>query len=75
MKALVVLSHLMSKDCDLEVESISRAELAIEKFSNKEYDINAFAQDPASIQKRTNYAELLAQDIFARDTMNKINAQ
>ena len=43
--------------------------------SNKEYDINAFAQDPASMQKRTNYAELLAQDIFARDTMNKINAQ
>jgi len=43
--------------------------------SNKDYDINAFAQDPASIQKRTNYAELLAQDIFARDTMNKINAQ
>ena len=43
--------------------------------SNKEYDINAFAQDPASLQKRTNYAELLAQDIFARDTMNQINAQ
>ena len=43
--------------------------------SNKEYDINAFAQDPSSLQKRTNYAELLAQDIFARDTMNKINAQ
>ena len=43
--------------------------------SNKQYDINAFAQDPASIQKRTNYAELLAQDIFARETMNKINAQ
>jgi hypothetical protein len=43
--------------------------------SNKEYDINAFAQDPASLQKRTNYAELLAQDIFARETMNKINAQ
>ncbi len=43
--------------------------------SNKDYDINAFAQDPASLQKRTNYAELLAQDIFARETMNKINAQ
>ena len=43
--------------------------------SNKQYDINAFAQDPASLQKRTNYAELLAQDIFARETMNKINAQ
>jgi len=43
--------------------------------SNKDYDINAFAQDPASLQKRTNYAELLAQDIFARETMEKINAQ
>jgi len=43
--------------------------------SNKDYDINAFAQDPASIQKRTSYAELLAQDIFARDTMKQITAQ
>ena len=43
--------------------------------SNKDYDINAFAQDPSSLQKRTNYAELLAQDIFARETMEKINAQ
>ncbi len=43
--------------------------------SNKDYDINAFAQDPASVQKRTNYAEMLAQDIFARDTMKQITAQ
>ena len=43
--------------------------------SNKDYDINAFAQDPAAIQKRTSYAELLAQDIFARDTMKQITAQ
>lgn len=38
MKFLVVLSHLMSKDCDLGVESIARAELAIEKFSSGAYD-------------------------------------
>jgi hypothetical protein len=43
--------------------------------SNKDYDINAFAQDPASVQKRTNYAEMLAQDIFARDTMKQITDQ
>ena len=40
--------------------------------SNKDYDVNAFAQDPQSLEKRTNYAEMLAQDIFARDTMKQI---
>ena len=37
MKSLVVLSHLMSKDGDLEIESISRVKLAIEKFSKNRY--------------------------------------
>ena len=32
MTALVVLSHLMSRDGDLVIESISRAKLAIEEF-------------------------------------------
>ena len=27
--------------------------------SNKDYDINVFAQDPDSVEKRTNYAEML----------------
>ena len=40
--------------------------------SNKDYTINAFAQDPESLKKRTNYAEMLAQDIFARETMQMI---
>jgi len=43
--------------------------------SNKDYDINAYAQDPGALQKRTNYAESLAQDIFARDTMKQITAK
>jgi uncharacterized SAM-binding protein YcdF (DUF218 family) len=38
MNLLVVLSHLMSKDCRLGVESIARAEFAIEKFSCNEFD-------------------------------------
>ena len=40
--------------------------------SNKDYDINAYAQDPQSLEKRTNYAEMLAQDVFARETMQEI---
>ena len=40
--------------------------------SNKDYDINAFAQDPAALTNRTNYAEMLAQDMFARESMQKI---
>jgi uncharacterized SAM-binding protein YcdF (DUF218 family) len=38
MNLLVVLSHLMSRDCNLEVESIARADLAINKFYCNEFD-------------------------------------
>ena len=38
MRTLVVLSHLMSKNCDLGVESIARSKLAIDKFSRNGYD-------------------------------------
>ena len=38
MKALVVLSHLMTKDGTLEVESEARAKFAIDKFSSNKYD-------------------------------------
>ena len=38
MKELVVLSHLMTKDGILEVESEARAKLAIDKFSSNKYD-------------------------------------
>mgnify|MGYP000874479488 CR=1 FL=1 len=37
MKALVVLSHLMTKDGILEVESEARAKLAIDKFSSNKH--------------------------------------
>lgn len=38
MNLLVVLSHLMSKNCELGDESVARAELAIKMFSSSEYD-------------------------------------
>ena len=47
-------------------------DILVNGISNKNYEINAFAQDPESLEKRTNYAEMLAQDIFARETMEQI---
>ena len=38
MKALVVLSHLMSKNCELDNESIERCELAIKLSTKFKYD-------------------------------------
>jgi len=43
--------------------------------SAKDYDINAYAQDPESLSKRTNYAKMVAQDMFAKDTMRQITEQ
>ena len=43
--------------------------------SAKDYDINAYAQDPESLSKRTNYAKMVAQDMFAKDTMRQIAEQ
>jgi len=40
--------------------------------SAKDYDINAYAQDPESLNKRTSYAKMLAEDMFAKDTMKQI---
>ena len=47
-------------------------DILVNGISNKNYEINAYDQDPESLAKRTNYAEMLAQDIFARETMNQI---
>ena len=38
MKCLVALCHLMPKDCELGVESFARSLLAIERFSNDDYE-------------------------------------
>ena len=43
--------------------------------SNKQYDINAFAQDPESLKQRTNYAQAIAEDMFARDVMKQMEAK
>ena len=47
-------------------------DIVVNGISQRTFYINAFAQDPASLEKRTNYAEMLAQDVFARETMQQI---
>jgi|TARA_R110002072_G_scaffold102841_2_gene225892 hypothetical protein len=42
--------------------------------SAKDYEIKAYAQDPESMKKRTNYAEGLAKDMFAREIQEKVRA-
>ncbi len=43
--------------------------------SSKTYDVNAFAQDPESLKQRTNYAQAIAEDMFARDVMKQMEAK
>ncbi len=40
--------------------------------SNKDYDIKAYANDPASIKKRTDYATNLAMDMFGQDIIQEV---
>jgi len=40
--------------------------------SNKDYDIKAYAQDPESVKKRTNYADGLAKDVFGQKIIQQV---
>jgi hypothetical protein len=48
--------------------------ILVNGISNKDYDIKAYAQDPESLKKRTNYAKALAKDIFAQDIITQLKA-
>ncbi len=50
-------------------------DILVNGISAKDYDINAYAQDPESLERRTNYAKSIAADMFARETMDQINAK
>jgi hypothetical protein len=43
--------------------------------TEKKYEISAYAQDPGSIKKRTDYAEALMQDMIAREQLEMIEQQ
>ena len=42
--------------------------------SNKDYDIKAYAQDPQSVKKRTDYATRLAMDMYGQDIIAEVKA-
>jgi hypothetical protein len=41
--------------------------IVVNGISQKEFDIKAYSQDPESVKKRTDYAEAIALDMFARE--------
>ncbi len=43
--------------------------------TEKKYEISAYAQDPGSVKKRTDYAESLMQDMVARKQLEMIEQQ
>jgi len=49
-------------------------DILVNGISNKDYDIKAYAQDPESLKKRTNYAKALAKDIFAQDIIDQLKS-
>jgi len=47
-------------------------DIVVNGISSREFDIKAFAQDPESVKKRTEYANAIAQDMFAQDQIKKV---
>ena len=50
-------------------------DIVVNGMSEKIYDIKAYAQDPASQKKRTEYAEMLHKNIATREFMLKVQQQ
>ena len=46
-------------------------DIVVNGISQKTYDIKAFAQDPESLKKRTEYATAVAEDMFAQDLIQQ----
>ena len=47
-------------------------DIVVNGISNKSYDIKAYAQDPESIKKRTEYASRLQEDMVSREYLDSL---
>ena len=47
-------------------------DIVVNGISNKSYDIKAYAQDPESIKKRTEYASKLQEDMIAKEFLEEL---
>ena len=50
-------------------------DILVNGISSKDYDIKAFAQDPASLKSRTEYASKIMRDMQAKTLLTKIKDQ
>ncbi len=50
-------------------------DIVVNGISSRNYDINAFAQDPTSIKERTDYANKLDRDLKARSLLESIEGK
>ena len=48
-------------------------DIVVNGISQKAYEIKAYAQDPESVRKRTNYASKLYEDMVANSFLEKLN--
>ena len=48
-------------------------DIVVNGISSKTYDIKAYAQDPESIKKRTNYASKIYEDMVASEYLDKLS--
>ena len=49
-------------------------DIVVNGITEKEFEIKAYAQDPESIRKRTEYAEGIMQDMIAKEEIEALNA-
>ena len=49
-------------------------DIVVNGISNKSYDIKAYAQDPESIKKRTEYASKIQEDMVAKEYLDSLKA-
>ena len=47
-------------------------DIVVNGISTKNYDIKAYAQDPVSLKKRTNYATAILEDMLAKPLLDRI---
>ena len=47
-------------------------DIVVNGISGKSYDIKAYAQDPSSIRKRTDYASMLYEDMVAKEYLDSL---
>ena len=47
-------------------------DIVVNGISSKSYDIKAYAQDPQSIKKRTDYASMLYEDMIAKEYLDSL---